>query len=252
MRAEYIRSVAIVASISPHSRYILPDTKAKRGSHFAFASAREKVQKIGIGVCRDVNQTAQPVRSMPKRLLLKRHVSLTAPSFWIRSIACGVGATAISGCILPVPRRVATRPSLAVRVTEASAHAPIQGATIQIIRYNLGPPPSRISHRYRFTTDADGKVVLSAVYVQEWTQPLMMHGVPQWCFSVCIEADGYAPMSTNWPDLRSGSCGVDPARDLPPLEATLTRGEGQCLWFTANGMPLDVPVIVPTSPSGSR
>ena len=143
-----------------------------------------------------------------------------------------------SGCLpIPWPRTTTLRPDLTVAAVDQATDAGIANARVRIVRYNLGPPPELITHRWTETTGSDGRAHFEAKTEREWVLPLMMHGVPQWCFSLCLDAPGYAPRSTG-PDskLAFDECGEAPRRS--PLVVALARGTGTCDWRNANGMPI--------------
>lgn len=103
----------------------------------------------------------------------------------------------MSGCI-PVPRSVVLQPQGAVVVRDQDSGAPIAAARVLLRRYNLGPPPRRESRRFTANSDASGRALFTLETGHEWVMPLMMHGVPQWAFDVCIAAPGYQARAVAW------------------------------------------------------
>ena len=137
-----------------------------------------------------------------------------------------MASTLLGGCI-PVWRSTLLRPNGAVVVRDAQSDAPIEHARVVVRRYNLGPPPQRKSHQYIDYTATDGRVRFAPLSGHEWVMPLMMHGVPQWAFDVCVDAPGYHGQTVGW--LIQGMWTEDKDRDpRPDLQVKLRAGEGDC------------------------
>lgn len=131
------------------------------------------------------------------------------------------------GSCIPVWRQTLLRPAGAVVVRDAATAAPIVGAQVLVRRYNIGPPPRKQSHAWPAVTDAAGRAHFTLLTGREWVMPLMMHGVPQWSFDVCVNAPGYAGRSMRW--LTQGMWTGDEDRATQPdLELALSPGEGRC------------------------
>lgn len=141
-------------------------------------------------------------------------------------LAVGAALASLSGCI-PVWRKTLLCPAGVVRVHDATTGAPLAGARVIVRRYNVGPPPSRESHRFEAVTAPDGRAVFKAQTAHEWVMPLMMHGVPQWAFDICVDADGHRGAAA--PFLTQGMWTRD--EDLAPqpeLSVPLALGTGAC------------------------
>jgi hypothetical protein len=84
----------------------------------------------------------------------------------------------LSSC---VQETLVRQPSLSLQLT-----AP---ATVYL--YWLSTPHNRLEQAQTFTTDSEGKLRLEQLIEDRTAYPLMLHGVPVYEHSVCIEAQGY-------------------------------------------------------------
>ena len=138
-----------------------------------------------------------------------------------------IGVIACAGCVVPWRRGVLLRPEGAVAVRDARGGAPLVGAHVIVRRYRLGPPPGHESHRWTAVTDGAGQAAFGALIGHEWVMPLMMHGVPQWSWDVCVERPGYAPRVVPWM-IQTRWSSDEQARDQLLLTVALAEGEGDC------------------------
>ena len=146
---------------------------------------------------------------------------------WLGSSVLAVLPFLCSGCVIPVYRSTVLLPTGTVIVRDTESHAPIDHARVFVRRYNVGPPPRRQSHQYIGITAADGRTSFTLVKGHEWAMPLMMHGVTQWAFDVCVDAPGYQGRPAAW--LVQGMWTEDKDRaPQPDLVVALPRGEGSC------------------------
>lgn len=134
------------------------------------------------------------------------------------------GLLLLQGGCIPIPRTTALRPAGTVQVRAADTGAPIAAARVLVRRFNLGPPPRRETHRHEGRTGEDGRATFQAETAREWVMPLMMHGVPQWAFDVCVDAPGFAGRAAAW----HIDHGEPPAQPLPDLTIALQRGAASC------------------------
>ncbi len=130
-------------------------------------------------------------------------------------------------CLLPWPRSALLRPAGVVVVRDGTTGAPLPGAKVTVRRFNLGPPPATEDRRYLARTDLQGRAAFTALTSREWVLPLMMHGVPQWAFDVCVESTGHAAEARTWLIQRHWQGALD-ADAEPRLVVTLPPGARTC------------------------
>lgn len=120
---------------------------------------------------------------------------------------------------LPIPwkKTYVMRPAGKVRVVDEGDKA-IAGATVDLVR--IRHPHSQHDARYTERADAAGEVSFTLEQKTLTVFPLMMHGVPQFEFSVCAEAPGHASRTVTW--------GVEPGGAAPTLPLKLRRGSRPC------------------------
>lgn len=143
----------------------------------------------------------------------------------IRRLA--VVAALLSGACCPVPwhRTVLDAPGSNVRVIDAAGNA-VPGATVTVRRYNLGPPPRRQTGLWTATTSSNGAASFSQSSTGEWVMPLMMHGVPQWAWEVCVAAPGKDPVVATLLVQRAWSRPSDDAAAAKNVTVQLGDGQG--------------------------
>ncbi len=129
-----------------------------------------------------------------------------------------VSATLCASC-LPIPwkKTYVMRPAGKVRVVDEADKA-IAGATVALLR--IRHPYSERDARYDEHTDAHGEVSFTLEQKTLTVFPLMMHGVPQFAFSVCAEAPGRASRTVQW--------GVEPDGSARTLSMALRKGSRPC------------------------
>lgn len=118
------------------------------------------------------------VRHLPGlRLLLKQRAMVTA------LLGCGL----LCGCI-PVPRNSVRLPDLTVEVQDEHG-APLQGVSVRLA---TGSHPHAQWHDELFmTSDHEGRVSVSKKEEWEVVFPLLMHGVPYYYWTLCVEKPGF-------------------------------------------------------------
>jgi hypothetical protein len=138
-------------------------------------------------------------------------------------------------CPFPWKRTALIRPGGTVRVLDAESGEPIEGARVVLRRCRVGPPPHVETHRWEADTDGKGEASFEIELEKETVFPLMMHGVPQWGFEVCVTAKDHAGRAEGW-------LVVSPQADRrvegtigEALEVRLDRGEGGCPWIELEG-----------------
>jgi hypothetical protein len=100
-----------------------------------------------------------------------------------------VAAAALAGCI-PWQREVLVQPALEFLVVDPQQR-PLPGARILFV---AGSNPHHVLHHtLRLETDQTGRAAIEAQRETETIYPLMMHGVPFYYWTWCVELDGYAP-----------------------------------------------------------
>ena len=133
----------------------------------------------------------------------------------------------IFGCLpVPVKRTVVVIPETEVTVTDADSAQPVEGATVFLRREHLGPPPRELLDTALKLTDGQGRVSFEQEEVRETHMPLMMHGVPQRRFTICVSHPGYQTELTDWETYLVETGGQLSDDDLPwILDFALETGE---------------------------
>lgn len=128
-------------------------------------------------------------------------------------------AVAFCASCLPIPwkKTYVMRPAGKVRVVDEGDKA-IAGATVALLR--IRHPHSQHDARYDERADAHGEVSFTLEQKTLTVFPLMMHGVPQFVFSVCAEAPGRASRTVEW--------GVEPDGTAKTLSMALRKGSRPC------------------------
>ena len=129
---------------------------------------------------------------------------------------------------MPCHRTVLARPEGTIHVIDAATRAPIPGATVTVARYRLGPPPRVETDRWTLTTDSSGAASTSLADRGEWVMPLMMHGVPQWAWEVCVSAPGHSAVVATWVIQHEWSRPAVDGRAAPRVEIALPEGNTPC------------------------
>lgn len=156
------------------------------------------------------------------------------PDPWMRAHLTWflAGCVCLGGCCpFPWKRTTLIRPDGTVTVVDADTGEPLDGATVVLRRYRVGPPPRIETHRWESDTGPDGEASFEMELAKETVMPLMMHGVPQWGFEVCVRHEGHSALTTSWlvvdPQADRGRVG----RIQEPLVVQLERGEAEaCPW----------------------
>jgi len=130
-------------------------------------------------------------------------------------------------CPLPWHRRVLEQPEGTFHVVDATTSAPIAGATVTVRRYNIGPPPRRVTNTWTEPTSSGGVARFSMTSRGEWVMPLMMHGVPQWGWKVCVAAPGHAPVEATWIVQRAWSNPKEDGLAARDVVVSLPVGKGE-------------------------
>ena len=87
------------------------------------------------------------------------------------------------GCPIPIPRSTVLQPKVTLQVQDPAGN-PVAGAPVAV---TLGSQPhSRRHHTRVFITDRTGHVGLEEIRKTKWVMPLMLHGVPQYFWEICI------------------------------------------------------------------
>ena len=122
-------------------------------------------------------------------------------------------------CFIPVQRTSQVCPGGLVQVEDADGR-PIAAATVTVQRWSA--PHHQPEGEWQAVTDAAGNASFTATEEEETIMPLMMHGVPEYSWTVCAEAEGHGPTEAPWD--------FDPAtfRTVPEVVITLAPGEGRC------------------------
>jgi hypothetical protein len=141
-------------------------------------------------------------------------------------------------CPFPWKRTTLIRPEGTVVVRDAATGKPVPGATVVLRRYRVGPPPHVESHRWESVTDGEGEAAFELELAKETVYPIMMHGVPQWGFDVCVRRGGYSGASSDWlvvsPRADRGVVG----RISEPLVVELSEGGDEaCPWLEREKSP---------------
>ena len=106
--------------------------------------------------------------------------------------AAMVWVLATTGCLpIPVPRTVVVVPDAQVEVVDGETGQPLEGAIVELRRIHMGPPPAELLDHWEVSTDDSGTVTFTKETERERHMPLMMHGVPQRKFSLCVRHEGY-------------------------------------------------------------
>ena len=100
-----------------------------------------------------------------------------------------LASTLAGGCCCTSDRAIVRSPEVDVRVIDQQSGERVEGASIELCRVRIGPPPDAVVDRWEQTTDADGRVSFDFVGGSETTMPLMMHGVAQRAWEVCVRDD---------------------------------------------------------------
>lgn len=109
------------------------------------------------------------------------------------------------------------RPAGKVRVVDEGDKA-IADAAVALLR--IRHPHSKRDARYDERADAHGEVSFTLEQKTLTVFPLMMHGVPQFVFSVCAEAPGRASRTLDW--------AVEPDGTAKTLSIALRKGSRPC------------------------
>jgi hypothetical protein len=100
-----------------------------------------------------------------------------------------VAVLLLSGCI-PWRREALVQPALQIRVTSPDGK-PLPGARILFVA--ASNPHGVLHHALELRTDEQGVATLDEERQTETIYPLMMHGVPFYYWTWCVEKDGYVP-----------------------------------------------------------
>ncbi len=136
------------------------------------------------------------------------------PTAWLLPVL----AVACSGCY-PIYKTL--QPSASATVLDATSHAPLGGATVQLISnaYPYGVEKSREAA----TTDVVGRVTFESRREWRW-EVLMIHGAEVFFWNWCVAKPGFETVQTTWQggddfvsdfrvELKAGDstpCGVKP------------------------------------------
>lgn len=112
--------------------------------------------------------------------------ALVGACFCLSPLACFVG----------VDRTVTVRPGGEVTVRSAAGED-LPGATVTVYRFSH--PHDMPGGEWVATTDARGVVTFDATQEEQTVRPLMMHGVPEYYWRVCAEAEGHGAAQREWP-----------------------------------------------------
>lgn len=105
-------------------------------------------------------------------------------------------ASVLSGCFCTKQRTIVQSPAVVVEVVDQESGEPVEGARVKMCRIQIGPPPSEVLDRWETRTDADGRASFAGSTTSETVMPLMMHGVPQRGWELCVEHDEYAMVTS--------------------------------------------------------
>ena len=93
----------------------------------------------------------------------------------------------LTACI-PFPRYALVQPNVKIQVKENSGK-PISAAKVIFIA--ASHPHAVLRKKQTIASSAQGYVELTAEHEWEAIYPLMMHGVPEYFWALCIEKEGY-------------------------------------------------------------
>ncbi len=98
----------------------------------------------------------------------------------------------LMGCLpIPVRRTAVVVPEAEVAIIDGESGAPVEGAVVELRRIHMGPPPSELLGTWEATSDDQGWAYFEEETERETHMPLMMHGVPQRQFTLCVRHEGY-------------------------------------------------------------
>ncbi len=106
-----------------------------------------------------------------------------------------------TSCLIPWRKSYVMRPQGTVRVVGAKG-VPLVAAQVELER--IRRPHSVHEARFSEKTDAAGEARFHRELATLTVFPLMMHGVPEFAFSVCVEAPGYAAKTVPWQPNQDG------------------------------------------------
>lgn len=99
-------------------------------------------------------------------------------------------------CFVGIDRTVTVRPGGEVTVKGTDGED-LPGASVTV--YRLSYPHDMPGGDWTVTTNARGVASFVATEEEETVRPLMMHGVPEYYWQVCAEAEGYGASRQRWP-----------------------------------------------------
>ena len=149
------------------------------------------------------------------------------PHAWVVASLC----LAVACCPFPKKRTTLIRPEGTVRVLDAASGEPLEGAEVVLRRVRVGPPPHIETHSWTAVTDARGEASFEMELGTETVMPLMMHGVPQWGFEVCVTSPGRDGAWSSWLVVPPPSDRAEVGRIDEPLVFELVEGGDEtCPW----------------------
>lgn len=109
-------------------------------------------------------------------------------------VLCMIGLL-LTGCPIPVPRTAVIQPALTIQVLDEKGRPLVH----QEVRFSWYSHPHRRFHRADvYRTDKYGKITFAKKTKREWVMPLMMHGVPQHYWVVCLNRKGYDTLARSY------------------------------------------------------
>ena len=120
------------------------------------------------------------------------------------------------------------RPEGTILVMDAETGIPLDGASVEVVRYRVGPPPPIVSKRWKKNTDVSGRASFTLKRRKEYVYPLMCHGVDQWGWEVRVNKQGYAGITVRWMIPRPMHKPKKVGRSVRRLTVKLKRCNGKC------------------------
>ena len=132
----------------------------------------------------------------------------------MRLVVASIIIVLTAACCLPIPRNAVVQPKIQFQVRDTEGR-PVK-ADILLAQW------SNPHHRYHgYSTLSTGDLGVLQVEKKrkfEWVMPLMIHGVPFYYWTWCVQATGYAPAQ--------GSTHENPPGK--PIVVVLQAGDGAC------------------------
>ena len=141
-------------------------------------------------------------------------------------LACAaVASSMLGGCCCTTDRVIVRSPGVEVTVVDEGSGEAVQDARVRLCRIRIGPPPDEVLDEWTKTTGPDGRASFEYRRDEETVMPLMIHGVPQRAWELCVEADGHAPMSDEILVETAGDSANTPSH-LPDQTVELAESDG--------------------------